>query len=100
MEQFGPEVAAVRRMVLIIIGQQGRLDDARRLIESQWQTTPPGADIADRLAMLHEHVGLDFEPFPFEWNLSLLERESTAVSEEDQRLGPDSRLPGHPRRPV
>ena len=32
----GPESAGVRHLLLILMGQQGRLDDARRLIESLW----------------------------------------------------------------
>jgi predicted Zn-dependent protease len=87
MRRPTPELPFLRRMLLIIIGQQGRFDEARRLIESQWQATDPNdtASLADRLAMLREHVGLDFEPFPLKWNLSQLERESTSVVERDQR---------------
>ena len=88
MHRPSPERPILRRMLLIIIGQQGRLDEVRRLIEDQWRATNlrDDPDLTDRLAMLHEHVGLDFEPFPLEWNLSQLERESTSSVESDQRL--------------
>ena len=85
--QRSAERPELRRVALIIIGQQGRIDDARRLIESLWQSDAPGpgTDIADRLAMLHEHVGLDFQPFPLEWNLGQLQRDMTSVFEQDRR---------------
>ena len=87
MERPGPELPALRRMLLILVGQQGRLDEARRVIESQWKAaaTRSSLDFEDRLAMLHEHAGLDFEIFPLKFNLSQLEHESPPVSEDDQR---------------
>jgi predicted Zn-dependent protease len=82
-----PETPILRHMLLTVVGQQGRIDEARRLIESQWQATEhnAGSDFADRLAMLREHVGLDFEPFPLKWNLTQLARESTSEIESDRR---------------
>ena len=73
-------------MLLTIVGQQGRLDEARELIESQWHAMKPGdvAGLAERLAMLREHVGLDFEPFPLKWNLSQLASESTSDIDSDR----------------
>ena len=87
MGKASPELPFLRRTLLIIIGQQGRLSEARALIQNQWQVADPngGSGLSDRLAMLREHVGLDFEPFPLEWNLAQLERESTSAREEDRR---------------
>jgi enediyne biosynthesis protein E4 len=87
MQRPSAEAAALRRVMLILLGQQGRFDEARRLIESQWEA--PGVlaegDFAGRLALLREHLGLDLEPFPLKWNLSQLERDATAVPQDDQR---------------
>jgi enediyne biosynthesis protein E4 len=87
MRRPSPELPYLRRTLLIVIGQQGRIAEAQRLIENQWRATDPSsaAGLTDCIAMLHEHVGLDFEPFPLKWNLSQLERESTSVVDRDQR---------------
>jgi thioredoxin-like negative regulator of GroEL len=83
----GPESPAVRRLMLILLGQQGRFDEARRLIEGQWESPTILAedDFGGRLALLREHLGLDLEPFPLTWNLSQLERESAAVPDDENR---------------
>ena len=83
----GPDLPALRRLLLVILGQQGRLSEARRLIESLWSDTAivPTADQADRLTMVREYVGLDLEPFPLESNLSRLEDTKAATGELDQR---------------
>ena len=41
MRRHTPELPALRRMLLIIIGQQGRIDEAQRVIENQWRATGP-----------------------------------------------------------
>jgi tetratricopeptide (TPR) repeat protein len=83
----GPEFPAIRHLLVTILGQQGRIRAARRLIEELWDDTAvlPAADVAGRLGMLREHVGLDFEPFPLESNLSHLEEIAPAVSVRDQQ---------------
>ena len=70
----GPQAPALRHLLLIVLGQQGRTAEAGRLLESLWDDTAllPEADVDARLALLREHVGLDFEPFPLEFNLSRL----------------------------
>jgi hypothetical protein len=69
------ERPALRRLLLVLLGQQGRFDEARRIIETEWrEPTMGGSDeLEHRLALLHEHVGLDFEPFPLEGNLTQLD---------------------------
>jgi enediyne biosynthesis protein E4 len=82
----GPEAPALRRLLLTLLGQQGRIDEARRLLESFW-TDPallPAGDFDGRLAVLREHVSLDFEPFPLEWNLSVLAAGSSPAGEDDR----------------
>ena len=83
----GPEVPALRHLILILLGQQGRIDEARRLIESLWDdaTIVRWADVADRLAMLREHAGLDLETFPLEWNSTQLEGVAAPTADEDRR---------------
>jgi tetratricopeptide (TPR) repeat protein len=77
----------MRRMLLILIGQQGRVAEAQRLIEEEWHSSPlsGASSFADRLAMVREHVGLDFEPFPLQYNLGQLEREAPSKRDEDQK---------------
>jgi tetratricopeptide (TPR) repeat protein len=83
----GPEQSTLRRLLLTLLGQQGRLTEARGLIESLWRNggTIREDQVADRLAMVREHIGLDLEPFPMEWNLSRLEEGSAMAGEDDLR---------------
>jgi tetratricopeptide (TPR) repeat protein len=81
------EMPALRHLLLTLLGQQGRFADARHVIEALWDdpTVNPARAIDDRLAMLHEHVGLDFEPFPLEWNLGQLGQAAKSSTAADQR---------------
>jgi predicted Zn-dependent protease len=84
----GPEAPALRRLLLILLGQQGRIVEARRLIESLWSepAVDSGAgDRADRLAMAREHAGLDLETFPLEFNLTQLGGEKEPRGDDDRR---------------
>jgi tetratricopeptide (TPR) repeat protein len=82
-----PELPAVRRMLLNLLGEQGRVVEARRLIESLWRDTAmvPAGDLADRLVMLREHAGLDLEPMPLEWNLNFFSQGPAPTDDEDRR---------------
>jgi tetratricopeptide (TPR) repeat protein len=81
-----PERPAIRHMLLTILGQQGRIAEARRLIETDWQAAAgPPADDDDRLAMIHDHIGLDLETFPLEWNLSLIQSGPAPADDDDRR---------------
>jgi tetratricopeptide (TPR) repeat protein len=86
VERPGPELPALRRLLLVILGQLGRLDEARALIETEWQNaaTLPRGDLPSRLALVRQHVGLDVERFPLEWNLTLLERAAGSAREDDR----------------
>ena len=70
----------------MILGQQGRLDEARQVIESLWDNTVvvPAGDVADRLIMLREYMGLDLERFPMEWNLSRIEGGIQSANDDDR----------------
>jgi enediyne biosynthesis protein E4 len=87
LRQPSPGVPVLRHLLLILLGQQGRIVEARRLIESLWHDTAviPASDMADRLAMVHEYAGLDLETFPLEWNLSRLEGAPQPADDEDRR---------------
>ena len=84
----GPEVPALRHLLLALLGQQGRTDEARRLIETSWAdpSLVTAGDFDGRLAVLRDHVALDFEPIPLEWNLSVLEGKLGPKAGEDDRL--------------
>jgi tetratricopeptide (TPR) repeat protein len=86
IEQSCPELPALRRLLIVILGQQGRLDEARDMIERQWRNSAllPRGDISTRLALLRQSVGLDFEPFPLDWNLSQLARAQESDREQDR----------------
>jgi tetratricopeptide (TPR) repeat protein len=83
-----PELPALRRMLIVILGQQGRLDEARDLIANQWRNPAllPRTDFKSRLALLRQSVGLDFEPFPLEWNLSQLDRPADSATAADRTV--------------
>jgi tetratricopeptide (TPR) repeat protein len=85
-QQPSVELTALRRILIVLLGQQGRLDEARDLIERQWQDRRllPEGDVLSRLALLRQSMGLDFEPFPLEWNLSQFERGAASASGEDR----------------
>src|SRR5262245_49181172 len=87
LRRGSPQRPAVRHLLLTLLGQQGRVDEARRLIETHWHQPAgrPADDFADRLAMIHDHIGLDLEPFPLEWNLSLLQSGPAPAAEDDRR---------------
>jgi tetratricopeptide (TPR) repeat protein len=86
VERPGPEIAALRRLLLVLLGQQGRLDEGSDVIKTQWRNPAllKQGDISSRLALLRQSVGLDFEPFPLEWNISQLDRAAESAREEDR----------------
>jgi thioredoxin-like negative regulator of GroEL len=83
----GPERPALRRLLLTLLGQMGRTREARELIASLWRDAAelPEAEVEDRLRMLREHMGLDLEIFPLEWNMSQLQEGAATVGEEDRQ---------------
>ncbi len=87
MRRPSHELPALRHLLLILLGQQGRIVEARRFLEGLWRDTAvlPTGDLGDRLALVHEHIGLDFELFPLEWNLSQLEGGPVPADDDDRR---------------
>src|SRR4051812_4827362 len=85
LRQPWPEDADLRNQLLSLLGQEGRFDDARRLIEIRWddlgrsRSRPGSRDV--RLALLREHVGLDFETIPLEGNMAQVQGQA-----DDDRL--------------
>jgi len=86
LRRASPQFPALRHLLLILLGQQGRIVEARRVIESLWQVTAivPADDVAGRLEMLNEYLALYFDPFPLQWNLSLLGEASTTANDVDR----------------
>ncbi|APW58695.1 FG-GAP-like repeat-containing protein [Paludisphaera borealis] len=62
-----PQRADIRHALLTVLVQEGRQADARRLIERQWDRTTSD-ERAERMALLREHIALDFEPVDLEVN--------------------------------
>ena len=81
------EAPALRHLLIIVLGQQGRFVEARRLIAATWDDPAllPREDVEHRLELLREHVSLDFETYPVEFNLDRIE-------EATGNLGGDDRL--------
>jgi thioredoxin-like negative regulator of GroEL len=88
LQRSSPELPEMVHLLLIILRQQGRNDEARQVVESLWQDKArlPAKYMAARLAMLRQYMELEFEPFPSELYLSELDRLSTPALEEDQRV--------------
>ena len=87
MRRPSHELPALRHLLLILLGQQGRIVEARRFLEALWYDTAvlPTGDLGDRLALVHEHIGLDFELFQLEWNLGRLEVVPGPADDDDRR---------------
>jgi len=77
--------ADLRRLLIRLFGQEGRFDDARHLIETQWDdldwSLPDSRDV--RLALLREHIELDFDPVPLEGNMAQIQ---ARANEDDDRF--------------
>ncbi len=88
LNRRSPQLPGLLHLLLIVMGQQARIDDARRYIETFWQDTVmlPADDVADRLGLLREYLALEFEPFPLEYYVSQLESFSALASDADQRV--------------
>ncbi len=83
LDDPGTGAREVWHLLLVILGQQGRLDEARRLIEQRWRKTDLSP--SERLALLREHLALDLEPMPLEGNLVYLGN-AGATDSDDERL--------------
>jgi hypothetical protein len=67
-----PEAAGLRQLLVGVLMQQGRANDAQRLIERQWDDL--GRSLQDdsdaRLDLIREHVALDLEKDSLEVNMA------------------------------
>jgi tetratricopeptide (TPR) repeat protein len=79
LDESGPDAQEVRHLLLLILGQEGRLDEARRIVEDRWRATDPTSR-DDRVALLRQHLALDLETIPLEGNLSFLQAGEPAGS--------------------
>ena len=79
-------------------GPDRRGAPAHRSRSGRTRRRPSADDVADRLAMLREHVGLDLEPFPLEWNLSRLQQGPTPAGERGPARAGPGRVPLWPRK--
>ena len=70
-----------RHGLSLLLVQEGRVDEAREWIETVWQE--PNLDEADRIRLLHDHIALEFDVVPIEWNLTVIEH--LAAAKEDDR---------------
>jgi enediyne biosynthesis protein E4 len=61
-----------RHLLFIILLQQGRLLEARRLIEEMWHES--GLSLAEQIGLLRDHLALDLDAMPLEGNLEFLGR--------------------------
>ena len=70
-----------------MLGQQGRLTEARRLIESLWRDGGIVREdqLADRLAMLREHMGWTSSPFPWSGTSASSRRARRPAGDDDRR---------------
>jgi enediyne biosynthesis protein E4 len=75
----------LRRLLVRPFGQEGRFDDARHVIETQRddldRSLPDSRDV--RLALLREHIELDFDPVPLEGNIAQIQ---ARANEDDDRF--------------
>lgn len=78
-----PEAGQARHALALLMGQEGRVDEALAWIESLWRDVRP-TDFSDRLSLLHDHIALEFETFPIEGNLSIVEQRPAA--KDDDRI--------------
>jgi thioredoxin-like negative regulator of GroEL len=79
-----PEAARLCHLLVSLLCHEGRADDARRLLDTLWEdldrSRPDHRDI--RLALLIEHIGLDFELVPIEGTMAQIRGRP-----DDGRLG-------------
>jgi tetratricopeptide (TPR) repeat protein len=73
--------AAGRHLLFVILGQQGRLLEARRLIEEMWTET--SLSVTERVGLLRDHLALDLDAMPLEGNLEFLGRRGATEFDDE-----------------
>jgi thioredoxin-like negative regulator of GroEL len=73
LEESSSISARVRRLLLTILIQEGRIGDAARVLESPRRSSANSITRADELQILRDHFALDFETAPLRENLAFLE---------------------------
>lgn len=73
--------AQARHALALLLGQEGRTDEALAWIESLWRTVRP-SELSDRRMMIRDHIALEFETFPIEGNLSVLDKRPEAKDDD------------------
>ena len=81
LKEPGSRTAAGTHLLFVILGLQGRLLEARQLIEDLWEE--PGLSLSERVGLLRDHLALDLDAMPLEENLRFLGRLGEAHSDDD-----------------
>ena len=79
-----PEAASLCHLLVSLLCHEGRADDARRRLETLWENldrSRPDHRVI-RLALLREHIGVDFELVPLEETMTQIRGRP-----DDSRLG-------------
>ena len=82
LNEPGPAAGELQHLMLVIQVQQGRLGEARKLIEDRWQEND-GLSRPERVSLLHDHIALDFETTPLGGNLEFLGIARASESDDD-----------------
>lgn len=77
------EASSARHLYFLLLIQEGRLDEARALMEVLWRNMGAGRT-GDQFYLLREHIGLDLETTPLEGNLSSLEQNGELPTNDDR----------------
>ncbi len=80
LAETGPSAMGVRRLLLVILVQEGRSTEARRLIEDR--LNEPGLSTSDLVALIHDHMALDLDAVPLAENLEFLGRADATGSDD------------------
>ncbi len=86
LKESGPRIVEIRHDLMQLFWQEGRLDEARALIERNWdeyrRTLGPASDPA--IANLRAHLALDLEVYAVGGVQALLDRAGTAAPDSQR----------------
>jgi enediyne biosynthesis protein E4 len=80
LAQTGSSSGELRHLLLVVLMQQGALDEVRQLIEARWRDA--GLSYKEQIDLLRDHMALDLDTIPLEGNLELLGRVGAAQSDD------------------